>query len=650
MRLFTGLLIFCFLAIINKGFSQFPGLDKARENIYSSKTDEERLNNLMFIVKFKNSMSSDSITHYAQWTKKLAIQLKNDKALAWAEQGLIAAEMVKGNTDSVIPRIERNQLFSQIKKTDAALYYKIELLKANILNRQNKRIEALDLELKLLSEAEKDGNTLSQLFLLNYIGATYSNTSSSYEESKKTWLSALEIINKKDSIQFKEIEAYILSNLSVYYLNKFYATPSKLLSDTCFNYLSRTVTLSREIEAAGVLASVLTYRGNFYGYKKMFIDGEADFKEALDIRKKIGDPLYVTEDYKNLSAFYFQSNQYEKCLTVAQEGLDICKKNNIKETELAILFITGRVYKTTKKFDKYSETLEKIISLSDSSNQKNAAEKIADIQTKYEVQKKETLITKQKLDLFQRKLLLYVAAAGTLLLLLAFGYRFKQYKQRQKILMEEKKIQNDIAIKDAEEKERKRIAAELHDNLGVQANAILYNSTLLNNSTIEDKHIVADLQDTAKEMLLNLRETLWAMKTADVSATDLWLRIINFMKQMGRHYTTLQFKVEGAASNDFIIASNRALNIVLILQETVNNAIKHADATSIIATSTLTNNQWIITIKDDGKGFELNPSLQKEDSYGLKNMQQRAIAGNFTYNIITAPAKGTQSIINIVFN
>jgi signal transduction histidine kinase len=642
MRLFKGLLLFCFFAITNKGFSQFPGLDKAREKIYNSKTDKERLDNLMFIVKFKNSMSSDSITHYAQWTKKLAIQLKNDKALAWAEQGLIAAEMVKGNTDSVIPRIERNQLFTQIKKTDAALYYKIELLKANILNRQNKRIEALDLELKLLSEAEKDGNTLSKLFLLNYIGATYSNTSSSYEESKKTWLSALEIINKKDSIQFKEIEAYILSNLSVYYLNKFYAAPSKLLSDTCFNYLSRTVTLSREIEAAGVLASVLTYRGNFYGYKKMFINGEADFKEALDIRKKIGDPLYVTEDYKNLSDFYFQSKQYEKCLTIAQEGLEICKKNNIKETELAILFVTGRVYKTTKKFDKYSETLEKIISLSDSSNQKNAAEKIADIQTKYEVQKKETLITKQKLDLVQRNILLYSTAALAVALALFFGYQFKKYQQKQKEVAEQKRIQSALAVKDAEEKERKRISAELHDNLGVQANAILHNSTLLTEVNTNQKNIVTDLQDTAKEMLFNLRETLWAMKTSDVTANDLWMRIINFIKQMGRHYTTIGFKIEGEVSGNFIIPSNKALNIVLILQEAVNNAVKHALPTEITATSITNENGWSISITDDGKGFDLDSAKNEQsDSYGLGNMQERATASAIILSISSEIGKGT---------
>ena len=214
-------------------------------------------------------------------------------------------------------------------------------------------------------------------------------------------------------------------------------------------------------------------------------------------------------------------------------------------------------------------------------------------------------------------------------------------------MREEEKRQSEMAVKDAEEKERKRIAAELHDNLGVQANAILHNSTLLNETNEDNKTVVADLQETAKEMLLNLRETLWAMKTTDVTAVELWLRIINFMKQMGRHYTNINFKVEGIAPANFIISSSQALHIVLVLQESVNNSVKHADAKTIIATSTAAPAGWKITLADDGKGFEPENAKSKTDNYGLSNMQQRAIDGNFNYVIETAIDKGTTTTLAI---
>ncbi len=214
------------------------------------------------------------------------------------------------------------------------------------------------------------------------------------------------------------------------------------------------------------------------------------------------------------------------------------------------------------------------------------------------------------------------------------------------LLMEEKK-QKQRELKEQEEKERKRIAAELHDNLGVQANAILHNSTLLNLEKESNKNIVTNLQDTAKEMLVNLRETLWAMKTTDVTATDLWLRIINFMKQMGRHYNHVNFELQGTPPKEFIIPSKKALNIVLVLQETINNAVKHSEAKKITAKSIISNTSWQVLIEDDGKGFELEKAKQKDDSYGLTNMQERAKAGGFIYAVESVLQKGTTAFITI---
>ena len=220
-------------------------------------------------------------------------------------------------------------------------------------------------------------------------------------------------------------------------------------------------------------------------------------------------------------------------------------------------------------------------------------------------------------------------------------------KVKVEAMMREEKRQKELAVKEAQEKERKRIAAELHDNLGVQANAILHNSSLLNGQSGNNKLITAGIQETAKEMLNNLRETVWAMKTADVPAKDLWLRIINFIKQMGRRYTRISFTMQGDAPENYTIISHRALNIILTLQETVNNAVKHAGAAAINVSGRIENCDWLIEVTDDGKGFDLNAAKDKSGSYGLQNMQERAIAGSFIYSISTAPGCGTAVTIKI---
>ena len=152
--------------------------------------------------------------------------MNDKKSLAFAEYSLILGDLVKGKTDSVIYKIDNSEIFENIKATDTVVYYKLQFAKANALNRINKRTEALDLQLKILTEAEKDGNINSQLFALNFIGATYLNVNK-LAEARKTWLNGLEIIKQKNNSANEEIEVYILSNLALYYFDNYTAAPKK---------------------------------------------------------------------------------------------------------------------------------------------------------------------------------------------------------------------------------------------------------------------------------------------------------------------------------------------------------------------------------------------------------------------------------------
>ncbi|MFN8252210.1 MAG: sensor histidine kinase [Ferruginibacter sp.] len=640
---------YCCLALLffaSPLLAQFPQLDAAKTAVYNAKNDTEKLEKLLLLSKHRNSMNSDTILFYAKWAAALAQKLNDKRGLAFSAYNLITADLVKGNTDSVIPKIEKNPFFRDVKSVDIGLYFKIQLLKANILNRQNRRTEALELELKMLSEAEKIPHTLSQLFLLNYIGATYLNINN-YPEALKSWRTAYTIIKEKNNPENDEIEGYIQNNFIKYYMNQYSVSPSPSLKDSIQFFLEKNIALCQKTESMGVLATALSYRALFRNSQKETAGAEDDFKASLAIRKKIDDPLYIAEDYKNLANFYLLNRQLDKCYSAVTEGIDVCNTKKIAEANIELHGILASAYKTQNRYKEYSATLEKILLLTDSGYRANSLEKIADIQTKYEVQKKETLIAQQKLDLFRRNFFLSGGGIVIVLLLVFLAFRFKRYQQKQRMEMEEKRRLSEQAVKEAEENERKRIAAELHDNLGVQANAILHNSSLLITQEENNKNIVEDLQDTAKEMLLNLRETLWAMKASDVTATDLWLRIISFMKQMGRHYSAISFKSDGVPPADLTIASAKALNIILVLQETVNNAVKHARAGSITVKSSITDNSWQLRIEDDGKGFDIAAAGQKNDGYGLTNMKERAGNSGFSYNLQSEINKGTTTTISI---
>jgi signal transduction histidine kinase len=641
------------MALTIMGLPQSLSIQQARQHIYTSKTDKERLVSLVELCKRRNSLHGDTIRYYAQWAKKLAIRLKDDKNLAWAEYSLISADLAKGKTDSVVEKIEKNSSFYNLKKTDESLYFKVQLLKANALNRLDNRTAALDLQLKLLNEAEKEGNLSAQLFALNFIGATYMNTAK-YAEAKNSWLQGLALIKQQNNTEHGEIESYILSNLALYYYNNYYIHRSKQVSDSFFMIINRAIESSKRNENLGVLASSLSLRGNFYGLINQFTEGEKDFKAGLELRKTIGDPYYVADDLAGLSHFYLNQKKYEHCISTAQEGIELTKSNSIKSLQLQLMAIMGAAYKSMGDYQRYSLSLEQQILTADSNNRANSAEKIADIQTKYEVQKKETLIAKQQLALFWRKLFIYGGAMVTALLLGLSIYHFKKYQREQKIkltaMMAQEKKEKELAVIRAKDQERTRIAADLHDNIGVQASAILYATELLKQEPHTNLASVENLHNTAKNMLVNLRETVWAMKHPDITAADFWIRVISFCKQMEKHYKLIKITTVGAPPPAYQLSSAKALHLMMIIQEAVSNSAKHAHANQVLVVSAVTDKNWQLVIEDNGMGFDMASIKQIKDRNGLSNMKERAKAGEAAITVESSVDNGTRVLLDIVIN
>jgi signal transduction histidine kinase len=276
--------------------------------------------------------------------------------------------------------------------------------------------------------------------------------------------------------------------------------------------------------------------------------------------------------------------------------------------------------------------------------------------TEYDVVKKEATIKTLEIDKLKNKNNQNVIIAIALLLALAAGSIFGVYifrnNKKLKLKNEELFQKNEEigkALIKGQNIERKRVAADLHDSLGVQANSILYNAELLKNDVDDKENRIDFLHETAKEMMLTLRETLWAMKANDIEAVDLWLRIVNFCSQLSRHYKAIRISTDGNPPMHVLVDSPKALNIVMIVQEAVNNAIKHSAANTVIVNSNTENSFWQIAITDNGKGFEETTPVRM-DSYGLTNMKERALAANVDLQITSKKNEGTVIQIKILLS
>lgn len=635
---FAYWLIFLFLTIVGHGQTYL--IDSLKLDIKNSKTEEKLLAAIFALCDQGYSLHPDTLMSYAGHARKLA-QKKSDlhdevKALYYESYALTN----KGLIDSSLNIANSCMEILKIKVNDPVLLANVLNQKGRCYMRKNNYKEAIEMGYRVIDEAEKCKDTLLQMKGKTLIGWAYLEMGQTSEALN--W--HLKALRTTDDTSMQARYGILFANLALNYngLKK---------TDSALYYIGKAIDYSRRHENLFALSNSLAIQAQLFVTSGQSKHAESPLKEVVTIRKLIGDPFYIVSDMSQLALYYAHNGNAKNGIALCNEGIAIAKAYKI-DTKLFFLYSTlAENYKTGGNAAGYAETLEKLLALKDTVYKKNSAEALAEMQTRYEVQKKENLIIRQQLDITKKNYLFY----GSLFLLAAgaaLSYLFfKEYKKRQKMKMhmmvEAEKLMSTQAVAQAEENQRKRIAADLHDNLGIQANAILYGTELLQQEAGEKEALVKDLHETAKDMLLTLRETLWAMKTADVEVTDMWLRVINFSKQIGRYYPLTRIETTGIAPEPFKINSGEALNAMLIMQEAVNNAARHANAALITIASSLNGKNWEIAVTDDGSGFDIEAMRKKQDSYGLINMGDRASIAGLQMEIHTKPLNGTTVFIRM---
>lgn len=628
MRLITtiGLLLSTSVA-----WSQTAVIEQLKKNIQSARTTEQKLEYVFLLCEERQSLSTDTLFYYAAIAKQLAQQKNDQRSLSLASYEVAFCLARQVLLDSAL-RIIDAELIKHGDR-DKELHSKFAMLKARVLDRSNRYVEALEQLYVVLKTAEQDKDTVNQIMAKTGIGWIQMEMGQPGEALN--WLHSAErlAVNPK---HYKNYGA-LFSNLASVYnsLGK---------NDSAEYFIKRSIDLSRQSGTLTFLATALNFQANIFIDTKRLKEAEASLKEALEIRKQVGDPYYTIPDMAQLALFYAKNNQAEKGIEICLEGIELAQQHKLLSNLPLIYHALGENYKTAGDMKKYSETLEKIIAVKDSLKNINASEALAEIQSKYDLQKRENVILQQQFDLTKKNYFI-IGSLMLLLVVIVSGYFiFRENKRRQKIktqmILEEEKRKAEQAVAEAEEAERKRIAADLHDNLGAQANAILYSAELLQQENTKEI-LVADLHHTATDMLTSLRETLWVLKNNEITASDIWIRIINFSKQINRHYPEIKIMTEGMAPSDLKLNSTRALNVVFIIQEAINNAVRHSSASLIRINSEFSAQQWRITISDDGKGFDLAAMNKKQESYGLSNMKERAATVSLDLSIHTEVNRGT---------
>ena len=406
-----------------------------------------------------------------------------------------------------------------------------------------------------------------------------------------------------------------------------------------------------------------------YYYEKAIFSGfDNDLEKSKHYYQKIIDSTklypfmrYMTfGSYIRLSAIEAQREKFKLALTNLDSAKNYIDKISPIRSNIYINKTAANYYVKLNQFDSAYFKLQKSIENEYQLDYKENTLEVSRLNIKYKTLEKEKqiLIEQQKKKKNQN---IAFGLGGSLVLgsIIAILI-YRNTKRKQRIAEQEKEIQiqkTEKILKDQElvsidamlagqEKERQRLANDLHDSLGgTLATVKLHFEHLKSNPNHQD----ADLLYTKTEALLQEAyqkvRTIAHEKNSGVMANQGLLPAIkNLAKKVsyGNHLTIdiQDYGLEQRLDNHIEIT------IFRIIQELITNIIKHANATEIQISLTNHDAMLNIIVEDNGKGFDAKKLPQKE-GMGLATIEKRIEHLEGTFEIDSTPGKGTNIIINI---
>lgn len=432
-------------------------------------------------------------------------------------------------------------------------------------------------------------------------------------------------------------------------------------------------TLGRFEEAIEVFQKGLTLSektNNLIGYYKI-LDNLAsahqdlgDYDKAIQyyfmaLEKPEGYEYDENENisiYTNLIVLYNHKNRPKEALNYANKAFDLIKKNSyLKGVNDELYLNAAESHYMLYNLDEARRLTKEFVTIKDSLFSEENAKAVADLEVKYDTEKKEKQILIHRAELAEKQLVIQnknyqiygVIVLGVILALLGFLlYNHQKLKNRQ--LKKENELKGallKIETQNRLQEQRLRISRDLHDNIGSQLTFIISSLDNLQygfnieNEILKDK--LQSISEFTSSTITDLRDTIWAMNKSEISFEDLKVRIVNYIDKakVASHEMDFSFNSLEEAENAKAFTSIEGMNMYRIIQEAVHNAIKHSEATKVEISITQQNNHMKICVMDNGKGFD---NKNVDSGNGLINMKKRAHEIGSEMELSTEKGKGTR--------
>lgn len=460
-------------------------------------------------------------------------------------------------------------------------------------------------------------------------------------------------------------------------------------------YGEKALLVARKEKDKLFLAKCLVNLALNYNGKGRFNEAESLLKEGLKIGQDKNDKLIESTVLMNLAEIALKKKDTKKIILYSSRSLQLSKEMGAFDSEALALRALGMAYLLETKIDsaKYyanmaysidtlyafkKETVEILNLLShlsfasgnmqegfDFDNKASQSIEIiineiisaqsAELEKKYETEKKESQIILQNAQLQKRKNLNFVliAAAATLLLisLLSFrNYKQKQILQQQRIneLEKEKQLTATEAILKGEEQERSRLAKDLHDGLGGMLSGIKYSFQSMKGNLImtpENHQAFERSMDMLDSSIKEMRRVAHNMMPESLIRFGLDTALKDYCTSVSKS-GALEVNYQSIGLADLTLDQTKAISVYRIIQELIGNTLKHGAAKNAIVQVTKSDNTLAITVEDDGKGFDTH-ILDNSKGIGWINIKNRVDFLKGKLDVSSEVDRGTSTHIEL---
>ncbi|WP_298222552.1 tetratricopeptide repeat-containing sensor histidine kinase [Flavobacterium sp.] len=521
---------------------------------------------------------------------------------------------------------------------------------ALVYQRQNNDLDAIKILLnEAIPLAKKANDKIEMANLYRFLGLIFYNKNDLQKAAEYVGLAIKTLEAKKLSH-----ENYAEDLLQFYLFYVEICSLQNKLSEAS-NYLQKAKSLLDNHPDSNLYIDYYSAKGTLENQYKNYRNAIAIFDLGIAKAQLVNDTYSVInfkllkfESLKELKQYDQAKNLLLEVLSNREVNVED-RKNYSKDLSL--------IYKQLGDYKNAILYSERYMSLSDSLDKISNKNEIANLEARYKSKEnenkiKELEIQKQQALLTSRNDRMNYIVFGLIsfILLLVTIFLIKNSKNQKRIAAQKEinyhqklnalEIQKALEVMQAmiggEEAERKRIARDLHDGIGSRLSALKMQVQSVTSNT-NSTSILEDFSESLSLSIIELRQIAFNLMPETLLKLGLELALKDLCHSLNRENVTIDFQANEISKS---IKANDQVTIFRIVQELINNALKHSHCSEIIVDCSQNRDLFLITVEDNGKGF--NPEeLEQYKGLGLKNIKNRVELLKGKLDIQSRPESGT---------